>query len=310
MGITVPENFNRPYLASVADRILAALAHVELSLWIRDDVYIPLGGNRPGVPRRTRNALAATTTCGSRHGAAWNSGVGILPWIGLATATGLQRAFPKTTPGPGRVSPAGWRRTNFVSVGWLLFLDPIDKVVTIAKMLVIRWSHPILPRPDNRNFVTIHAGWTIQNMPLRNIWSDPCLQQCGGGPPDDRCRVGDNHRPIITITCLHHRWRLIGSERCWAKSRLVWTLRLQKLLGEDFVVLNFANRAEVDRLWICGGETLLRQDRPVIYVAEGNETVYANHPRTSFYRHMPFDGWLRSDYCRGLPRDAYPRRPR
>ena len=45
---------------------------------------------------------------------------------------------------------------------------------------------------------------------------------------------------------------------------------------------------------------LLRQHRPVIYVADGNETVYANYPRTLFYRHMLFDGWLDPIYCRGL----------
>ena len=87
---------------------------------------------------------------------------------------------------------------------------------------------------------------------------------------------------------------------------LVWTRRLQNLLGEDFVVLNFANRAggPID-FGSVAAEMLLRQHRPVIYVADANETVYANDPRTSFYRHMLFDGWLRSYLLPWPPRDAY-----
>jgi alginate O-acetyltransferase complex protein AlgI len=137
MGITVPENFNWPYLARSPIEFWQRW-HMSLSLWIRDYVYIPLGGNRLGVPRRIINALAAMTICGLWHGAAWNFAVwGFYHGIGLATATGLQRAFSETTTGPV-VSFAGWLATMiFVSVGWLLFFYPIDKAVTIAKMLVI-----------------------------------------------------------------------------------------------------------------------------------------------------------------------------
>jgi hypothetical protein len=87
---------------------------------------------------------------------------------------------------------------------------------------------------------------------------------------------------------------------------LVWTRRLQNLLGKEFVVLNFANRAggPID-FGSVAAEMLLRQHRPVIYVADANETVYANNPRTSFYRHMLFDGWLRSYLLPWPPRDAY-----
>src|SRR6267143_1901501 len=48
MGITVPENFNWPYLARSPIEFWNRW-HISLSTWIRDYVYIPLGGNRMGL---------------------------------------------------------------------------------------------------------------------------------------------------------------------------------------------------------------------------------------------------------------------
>jgi alginate O-acetyltransferase complex protein AlgI len=45
--------------------------HISLSTWIRDYVYIPLGGNRGNVLRTSFNLLFAMTLCGLWHGAAW-----------------------------------------------------------------------------------------------------------------------------------------------------------------------------------------------------------------------------------------------
>jgi hypothetical protein len=86
----------------------------------------------------------------------------------------------------------------------------------------------------------------------------------------------------------------------------VWSRRLQDLLGKDFAVLNFANRAggPID-FGSVAAEMLIRQHRPVIYVADANESLYANDPRTSFYKYMLFDGWHRSYLLPWPPRDRY-----
>lgn len=68
MGIKVMENFQQPYFAdSVSD--FWRRWHISLSTWIRDYIYIPLGGNRKGNVRMYVNQMIAMTLCGLWHGA-------------------------------------------------------------------------------------------------------------------------------------------------------------------------------------------------------------------------------------------------
>jgi alginate O-acetyltransferase complex protein AlgI len=70
-GFHFPENFRRPYLAaSISD--FWRRWHISLSTWLRDYLYIPLGGNRQGTLRTYRNLLLTMTLGGLWHGASWN----------------------------------------------------------------------------------------------------------------------------------------------------------------------------------------------------------------------------------------------
>ena len=70
-GFTLPENFNYPYTAlSVTD--FWRRWHITLSLWFRDYVYIPLGGNRVSRRRWICNLLTVWALTGLWHGASWN----------------------------------------------------------------------------------------------------------------------------------------------------------------------------------------------------------------------------------------------
>ena len=71
LGFVFPKNFDSPYRAdSITD--FWRRWHISLSTWLRDYLYIPLGGNRRG-PRRTYVNLALTMLLGGLwHGAAWN----------------------------------------------------------------------------------------------------------------------------------------------------------------------------------------------------------------------------------------------
>jgi alginate O-acetyltransferase complex protein AlgI len=71
LGYKLAQNFNMPFIA----RNLAEFWrrwHMSLSTWLRDYVYIPLGGNRGGRWQTCRNLLITFTICGLWHGAAWN----------------------------------------------------------------------------------------------------------------------------------------------------------------------------------------------------------------------------------------------
>lgn len=71
LGFRFPENFDFPYQASsIAD--FWRRWHRSLSFWLRDYLYIPLGGSRKGEGRTIRNLLITFLLCGLWHGAAWH----------------------------------------------------------------------------------------------------------------------------------------------------------------------------------------------------------------------------------------------
>ena len=70
-GFHFDENFRYPYIcASITD--FWRRWHISLSTWFRDYVYIPLGGNRRGLPRQCLNIMIVWALTGFWHGASWN----------------------------------------------------------------------------------------------------------------------------------------------------------------------------------------------------------------------------------------------
>lgn len=71
LGFELPKNFNMPYLAtSITD--FWRRWHMTLSFWLRDYLYIPLGGNRYGTGRTYLNLIITMLLGGLWHGASWN----------------------------------------------------------------------------------------------------------------------------------------------------------------------------------------------------------------------------------------------
>lgn len=83
-GFTLPENFDRPYTAQTVGEFWRRW-HITLSSWLRDYVYLPLGGSRRGRLRTACNLLAVFLLCGLWHGAGWTFIVWGL-WHGLFVA--------------------------------------------------------------------------------------------------------------------------------------------------------------------------------------------------------------------------------
>jgi alginate O-acetyltransferase complex protein AlgI len=143
MGIVIPENFNWPYLAtSVTD--FWRRWHISLSSWIRDYVYIPLGGSRAGLARKFLNALIAMTLCGLWHGAAWNFAIwGIYHGFGLILSGAAINLYAKMLPAKESpralrfvLSMLGWACTFlFVHIGWLMFFYPIGRALQMSTLL-------------------------------------------------------------------------------------------------------------------------------------------------------------------------------
>ncbi len=70
LGFSIPENFDHPY-AATSIRDFWRRWHISLSTWFRDYLYIPLGGNRNGLPLACLNSLIVFALCGLWHGASW-----------------------------------------------------------------------------------------------------------------------------------------------------------------------------------------------------------------------------------------------
>ena len=71
LGFHFPENFNYPYISGSV-REFWRRWHITLSVWFRDYLYIPMGGNRRGSARTILNLLVVFLLCGLWHGAGWN----------------------------------------------------------------------------------------------------------------------------------------------------------------------------------------------------------------------------------------------
>ena len=71
LGFSLPRNFRLPYTALSISEFWRRW-HMSLSSWLRDYLYIPLGGNRGGGWRTWRNLITVFLLCGLWHGASWN----------------------------------------------------------------------------------------------------------------------------------------------------------------------------------------------------------------------------------------------
>jgi D-alanyl-lipoteichoic acid acyltransferase DltB (MBOAT superfamily) len=128
-GLSLPENFDRPYLAT-SPRDFWRRWHISLSTWLRDYLYIPLGGNRRSPARMHVNLLLTMLLGGLWHGAAWN----FVLWGGFH---GLLLSIQHlVAPGPARREPVGARlwvqrelTFHLVCVGWILFRSPSLRVM-------------------------------------------------------------------------------------------------------------------------------------------------------------------------------------
>jgi alginate O-acetyltransferase complex protein AlgI len=115
MGFVFPQNFHAPYRAT-SFREFWRRWHMTLSRYLRDFLYIPLGGNRGGRLKTARNLMLTMILGGLWHGAAWGFVLwGTLHGVGLTVERWLR----------GRVSAPAWLRWfvvfNLVVAGWILF---------------------------------------------------------------------------------------------------------------------------------------------------------------------------------------------
>jgi len=146
MGIELMENFNHPYFSTNITEFWRRW-HISLSSWLRDYLYIPLGGNRGPSWFVYRNLLLTMLLGGLWHGAAWTFVVwGAIHGVALA----VHKLFLRGGKPPERVQPANasqWARAVLawiatmivVYVAWVFFraesfANAFDVLASIARM--------------------------------------------------------------------------------------------------------------------------------------------------------------------------------
>jgi alginate O-acetyltransferase complex protein AlgI len=119
LGFKLPANFNLPYLAANITEFWRRW-HISLSSWLRDYLYIPLGGNRNGTLATYRNLILTMLLGGLWHGANWT----FVAW-GLyhGVLLAIHRMMPKLSGRPERLfRPVAITCTFLlVCVGWVFF---------------------------------------------------------------------------------------------------------------------------------------------------------------------------------------------
>ncbi|WKZ57823.1 MAG: MBOAT family protein [Bdellovibrionota bacterium] len=136
-GFRFPENFDRPYVASSFTEFWRRW-HMSLSRWMRDYLYVPLGGNRGGTLLTYRNLWIVFLLSGLWHGANWT-------FIVWGLYHGLFLVFDRTSLGASfaRLPYVIKRAITFVLVcfGWVLFRsDTLTGAGRFIQIMLCPWT--------------------------------------------------------------------------------------------------------------------------------------------------------------------------
>ncbi len=162
MGFTFVENFHFPYISQSISEFWRRW-HISLSVWLRDYLYIPLGGNRGGLAKTMRNLLVTMLLGGLWHGAnwtflLWGGWHGL--WMALERLLGWHRPATSFRPLP-------WIRTIMVVIlGWVLFrADSLAAAghlyLAMGRMDLAGYSDAYASQINRFQVCVLVIGWAI-----------------------------------------------------------------------------------------------------------------------------------------------------
>lgn len=179
LGFNIPNNFRSPYAAAGFSDFWRRW-HISLSTWLRDYLYIPLGGNRKGEARTYTNLMTTMLLGGLWHGANWTFVIwGGLHGLFLAAERGLKRAALRWT----FLRAVAFNvllvlvTYTLVNVAWVLFRAK-NLPAAIAILAGMAGLHPhaaaVLPTVKILETVVCTVGllsaqWYMRNRTLENV---------------------------------------------------------------------------------------------------------------------------------------------
>lgn len=172
-GFTYKENFNYPYISKSIKEFWHRW-HISLSTWLKEYLYIPLGGNRHGRARTVVNKVFVFFCCGLWHGAAWT-------FVIWGLIHGMFLLIEEYLPVKRLPKPLGWLYVMLVvtfafvvfradsldqaaifigqmfagwgiwsTEGWLLWRAQLTPLLVVSLFLGIVFSFPVLPAIRDR----------------------------------------------------------------------------------------------------------------------------------------------------------------
>ena len=176
LGFRFPKNFDAPYKSATITEFWRRW-HISLSSWLRDYLYISLGGNRKGRIRTYGNLLLTMLLGGLWHGAA----VRFILWGGLhGAALALHKLWMSVVPGAKATGAQmhGWSRAagifltfNIVCFGWLMFrAESMQTVQLMLHQIFENFNAPMIPQVlagYASVFALIAAGYVLHLLPGR-----------------------------------------------------------------------------------------------------------------------------------------------
>ena len=190
LGFVFPQNFRSPYRAT-GFRDFWRRWHMTLSRFLRDDLYIPLGGNRGGRLLTYRNLMITMVLGGLWHGAAWT----FVLWGAYHGARARRRACCSADA----CDCPGWLRWlitfHLIVFGWILFrAQSLATSGTFLSRLAVPgpatlWTAPVL-RGDRRSSIG------MQLLPAA-IRSSAC--RCGSRSSARRCSAPAWRSSIVFV---------------------------------------------------------------------------------------------------------------
>ncbi len=191
LGFRFPKNFDAPYKSATITEFWRRW-HISLSSWLRDYLYISLGGNRKGRVRTYFNLMVTMVLGGLWHGAALR----FVLWGGIhGMALALHKLWLSVVPGAkatGSEMKRGWRIAgifltfNLVCFSWLMFrAESMQTVTLMLHQIFFDFNAPVIPQVltgYTAVFAFIAAGYALHFVPARI---------------DERIRSGVTQAPMV-----------------------------------------------------------------------------------------------------------------
>ncbi len=182
LGFRLPENFRSPY-AALGFSDFWQRWHISLSTWLRDYLYIPLGGNRHGRWRTVRNLMVTMLLGGLWHGAAWTFVAwGACHGLFLMAEHLIRAAAWPWRWQPNKMTRGGLRLMTFlfVTLAWILFrAEDFGQALAIFTALIPTENKgPVWNMADTQMLISLMCmlalcvtQWRTRDRARHEIWA-------------------------------------------------------------------------------------------------------------------------------------------